>query len=160
MHRVSTTKFKILTMLKRLQNLSRTRNNALCLGKIFFFLISCSCLQAQTVTEPDTLSKTLEAVEIVSATPVSGSGLNRNNLPMTIQSLTAKKIKEAQTMAFTQLINATLSSVHLNFAGGNILQPDLNYRGFTASPILGISQGVAVYQDGAKVNELFGNVVN
>ncbi|HTX48948.1 MAG TPA: TonB-dependent receptor [Caulobacteraceae bacterium] len=39
-------------------------------------------------------------------------------------------------------------------------QPSLFYRGFEASPVLGASEGLAVYQGGVRVNEAFGDVVN
>jgi iron complex outermembrane receptor protein len=43
---------------------------------------------------------------------------------------------------------------------GNEFQRDLNYRGFTASPVIGTPQGLAVYQNGVRVNEVFGDIVN
>jgi iron complex outermembrane receptor protein len=43
---------------------------------------------------------------------------------------------------------------------GNEFQRDINYRGFTASPVIGTPQGLAVYQNGVRVNEVFGDVVN
>jgi outer membrane receptor protein involved in Fe transport len=39
-------------------------------------------------------------------------------------------------------------------------QADVNYRGFTASPLLGTPQGLSVYQDGVSINEPFGDIVN
>jgi outer membrane receptor protein involved in Fe transport len=48
----------------------------------------------------------------------------------------------------------------LNQAQNNPFQPDLKYRGFTASPLVGNSQGLSVYVDGVRVNEPFGDVVN
>src|SRR5439155_15525764 len=42
----------------------------------------------------------------------------------------------------------------------NPLQPDLQYRGFLASPLLGAPQGLAVYLNGARLNEVFGDTVN
>ena len=40
------------------------------------------------------------------------------------------------------------------------LQPDLQYRGFTASPLLGLAQGLAVYQNGVRINEPLGDTIN
>ncbi len=37
---------------------------------------------------------------------------------------------------------------------------DINFRGFAASPLLGTPQGISVFQDGVRVNEPFGDVVN
>jgi iron complex outermembrane recepter protein len=107
----------------------------------------------------DSLFQNLQSVEIIATTPLAGSGLDRSNVPAIIQSINAKQLQQNGTN-FTDCLNQQLGSVHLNYAGGNALQPELNYRGFTASPILGISQGVAVFQDGMRLNEAFGNIVN
>ena len=40
------------------------------------------------------------------------------------------------------------------------LQPDFNFRGFTASPLLGLPQGLAVYQNGVRINDPFGDTIN
>ena len=55
---------------------------------------------------------------------------------------------------------ARLAGVTLNETQGNPFQPDVNLRGFTASPVLGTPQGLAVYVDGVRVNEAFGDTVN
>ena len=43
---------------------------------------------------------------------------------------------------------------------GNDFQPDVSYRGFTASPVTGTPIGLAVYQNGVRINESFGDTVN
>ncbi len=43
---------------------------------------------------------------------------------------------------------------------GNQFQLDLNYRGFISSPVIGTPQGLAVYQNGVRINEVFGDIVN
>src|SRR5262249_46657165 len=43
---------------------------------------------------------------------------------------------------------------------GNPFQPDVQYRGFQASPVLGTPQGLAIYQNGVRINEVFGDTVN
>ncbi len=40
------------------------------------------------------------------------------------------------------------------------IQQDFNYRGFVASPVPGTPQGIAVYQNGVRINEAYGDVVN
>jgi iron complex outermembrane receptor protein len=42
---------------------------------------------------------------------------------------------------------------------GNPFQEDLVSRGFTASPVLGTPQGLALYQNGVRINEAFGDIV-
>jgi lysophospholipase L1-like esterase len=50
--------------------------------------------------------------------------------------------------------------VTTNAAQGNPHQPDIYFRGFAASPVLGTPQGLSVFLDGMRVNESFGDVVN
>jgi iron complex outermembrane receptor protein len=53
-----------------------------------------------------------------------------------------------------------LPGVALSDETGNQFQLDLNYRGFVASPVIGTPQGLAVYQNGVRINEVFGDIVN
>ena len=57
-------------------------------------------------------------------------------------------------------IENQVGSVNLNSVEGNPYQQDFNYHGFTASPVGGTPIGVAVYQEGVRVNEGFGDTVN
>ena len=43
---------------------------------------------------------------------------------------------------------------------GNSFQTDIRYRGFVASPVPGQPQGLAVYMNGMRINEAFGDTVN
>ncbi len=43
---------------------------------------------------------------------------------------------------------------------GNDFQPDVSYRGFDATAVSGTPIGLAVYQDGVRINEAFGDTVN
>ncbi|MEL7049578.1 MAG: TonB-dependent receptor plug domain-containing protein, partial [Pseudomonadota bacterium] len=45
-------------------------------------------------------------------------------------------------------------------AGGNNIRQQLDYRGFGAGSINGFPQGIAVYQNGIRINEVFGDVTN
>lgn len=60
-----------------------------------------------------------------------------------------------------------LFSLTRNFAGASLQdaqnnpwQPNLVYRGYVASPLQGQAQGLAVYIDGARFNQPFGDTVN
>src|SRR5205085_6601082 len=48
----------------------------------------------------------------------------------------------------------------VNELQGNPFQADVNYRGYTASPLLGTPQGLSVYMDGVRLNQPFGDVVS
>jgi outer membrane receptor protein involved in Fe transport len=58
------------------------------------------------------------------------------------------------------LMGRHLGGVMVQDLQGNALQPDVHYRGFTASPLLGTPQGLSVYLDGVRMNQPFGDVVS
>ena len=60
----------------------------------------------------------------------------------------------------SDFLNRRLNGVHVNEVQGNPFQPDVNYRGYTASPLLGTPQGLSVYMDGVRLNQPFGEVVS
>ena len=102
----------------------------------------------------------MEPIEVIGVTPLHGVGLPKNKVPANIQTATHTEIDAAQSLSLTEFINLNLGSVHVNEAQNNPFQPDIRFRGFTASPLLGLPQGLATYQDGIRVNELFGDTVN
>jgi outer membrane receptor protein involved in Fe transport len=81
-------------------------------------------------------------------------------VPANVQSATAEEIERAQPLDMTDFLNRNFGSVSINHAQNNPLQPDVNFRGFTASPLLGLSPGLTVYQNGVRINEPFGDTVN
>ncbi|RKZ47794.1 MAG: TonB-dependent receptor, partial [Gammaproteobacteria bacterium] len=101
-----------------------------------------------------------ETIEVIGITPAHGTGLPVDMIPFSIQSATAEDIERSQVLDLSQFLNRNLGSVTINEAQNNPLQPDIQYRGFTSSALLGLPQGLAVYQDGVRVNEAFGDVVN
>jgi outer membrane cobalamin receptor len=105
-------------------------------------------------------SITAPKVQVVGTTPLPGVGLPLSKVPGNVQSLSARDAREQQTLALPDLLLSNLPSVNVNDVQGNPFQADVNYRGFTASPLLGTPQGLSVFQDGVRINEPFGDVVN
>jgi iron complex outermembrane receptor protein len=101
---------------------------------------------------------TLEEV-IVSVTPLLGTGVPLNHVPSNVQTLRAAQIDSDHSQALTDSIDRHLSSVTLADTEGNAFQQDLVARGFIASPVLGTPQGLALYQNGVRINEAFGDIV-
>jgi outer membrane receptor protein involved in Fe transport len=77
-----------------------------------------------------------------------------------VQRADAERIEALQPLDLSDLLNRGFGSVSINHAQNNPLQPDLNFRGFTASPLLGLPQGLSVYANGVRMNETFGDTVN
>src|SRR6185503_10705437 len=73
---------------------------------------------------------------------------------------THREIEASGALELSDFMNRRLSGVYLNEIQGNPMQPDLNYRGYTASPLLGTPQGVSVYMDGVRLNQAFGDIVS
>ena len=98
---------------------------------------------------------------IVTVTPVgSTTGLSKEKIPYNIQSAFSDDIESMQSLHLADFLNRAMGSVAINDAQNNPLQPDISYRGFTASPLLGLAQGLAVYQNGVRINEPLGDTVN
>ena len=119
-------------------------------------LLACGNALADSEEEPIKM----EPIEVIGVTPLHGVGLPKNKVPANIQTATHTEIDAAQSLNLTEFINLNLGSVHVNEAQNNPFQPDIRFRGFTASPLLGLPQGLATYQDGIRINELFGDTVN
>ena len=99
-----------------------------------------------------------EGIEIVRViAPLTLDSLTEGS---TVQAVLDDEIDEQHRLTLADYLRANLASVFVNEAQSNPLQPDLHYRGFVASPLLGLPQGLAVYQDGVRVNEPFGDTVN
>jgi Fe(3+) dicitrate transport protein len=92
--------------------------------------------------------------------PLPGLGLTKDQIPGNVQSITAQEIKDSHSLSITDLMNKKLQSVTVNDYQGNPFQMDVQYRGFTAGPQIGMPQGLSVFFDGIRVNEPFGDVVN
>ncbi|MFL5422869.1 MAG: TonB-dependent receptor [Myxococcales bacterium] len=101
-----------------------------------------------------------ETIEIIGTTPVPGLGTALEDVPATVQTYGAKEVARQGPLSAADFLERNAGSVSLNSGQGNPFQPDVSYRGFTASPLLGTPQGMSVFLDGVRVNEPFGDVVN
>jgi iron complex outermembrane recepter protein len=86
--------------------------------------------------------------------------VDRDKIPSNVQVLPAPDFSHTVTPDLLQAMERALPGVALSDQTGNQFQLDLNYRGFIASPVIGTPQGIAVYQNGVRINEVFGDIVN
>jgi iron complex outermembrane receptor protein len=101
-----------------------------------------------------------ERIEIIGVTPTYGVGLPRSKTATNIQAATSAQLEQQHSLDISDFLNRNFGSVTINAAQNNPLQPDVQYRGFTASPLLGLPQGIAVFVAGVRANEAFGGTVN
>ncbi len=99
-------------------------------------------------------------VDVVSVTPLAGTELEINQIAAPVQTATAADIENSGALDLSDFMNRRLNGVFLNELQGNPFQPDVNFRGYTASPLLGTPAGISVYVDGVRQNQPFGDVVS
>lgn len=104
--------------------------------------------------------ETLPPIQVIGTSPMTGLEQPRNDIPASVQSLARRVVQDSGAASLPELMNQRLTGVTVNEIQGNPFQADVNYRGFTASPLLGTPQGLSVYQDGVRINEPFGDIVN
>jgi iron complex outermembrane recepter protein len=104
-------------------------------------------------------SEKLQAI-VVTATAIPGAIIDIDKIPGNVQVLSAADLTREGSASFTGALNSNLSSININDDLADPFQPDILYRGFEASPVLGTPQGLAVYQNGVRINEAFGDTVN
>jgi outer membrane receptor protein involved in Fe transport len=102
----------------------------------------------------------LPQVEVVGASPLIGSGIDRNTVPAETHVLNSDDLKREGTPDLLGSLNQQVSGVSLDSASGNPFQPTLFYHGFAASGLQGTPQGLAVYVNGMRFNQPFGDTVD
>ncbi|MGC1521213.1 MAG: Plug domain-containing protein, partial [Steroidobacteraceae bacterium] len=102
----------------------------------------------------------LPQITVIATAPLSGLGLPLNQVPANVQTADSKDLQRQQVVGIADYLNANFSGINVNESAANPFQLDVNYHGFTASPLLGTPQGLSVYVDGVRLNESFGDTVN
>ena len=107
---------------------------------------------------PEPIAATSDLVDV---SPVAGSGIDRDKIPANVpQPMRSQDFEHSKAPDLLQSLTRSLPFTSLENQAGNPFQQDFNYRGFVASPVPGTPQGIAVYQNGVRINEAYGDVVN
>jgi iron complex outermembrane receptor protein len=102
----------------------------------------------------------LEEIVVVGVTPVPGFKVDKDKIPGNIQTLRSNDLTRNGAAGVLGALDQQIGSVNFNDTLADPFQPEVLLRGFEASPVLGTPQGMAVYQNGVRVNEAFGDTVN
>jgi iron complex outermembrane receptor protein len=100
-----------------------------------------------------------ERIEVVGVTPIHGIGLEKSKVHANVQVFTVEALRSPGLDVATLLAQQG-AGVQVSEAQGGAFQPDVLFRGFAGSPLLGASEGLAVYQDGVRINDPFGDTVH
>lgn len=93
-------------------------------------------------------------------TPAPGSGIDVDKVPASVNALGARQIERTGSANIADALQQQVPGIVVSEVAGNPFQPDVQFRGFVASPVAGTPQGLAVYQNGVRMNEAFGDTVN
>ena len=94
------------------------------------------------------------------AEPVPAGAVERDRIPEMVATVNSDDISRTHSLSVPDALLQNVPGVHLTDVQGNSFFQDLRYRGFAASPLQGTPQGLAVYVNGMRVNEAFGDTVN
>ena len=132
-------------------------------------VLSASAARAATVALPDIdittdAPTTAAAAPIVtapaSAAPAATPVFLQDATPANNTRIDAATIARTASPNVAETLLRAVPSVDLPGQTGNPLLPDVEFRGFVASPVSGTPQGLAVYQNGVRINEAFGDTMN
>jgi iron complex outermembrane receptor protein len=131
-----------------------------CFGRVLGALITAALAPtlAAAATSPD--SSEVAPVTVIAATPLPGVPLDVARAPYAVRTLAAPDLRLDGLADAAGALATRIGAVNVDDDLDDAFQPDVLYRGFEASPVLGVSQGLAVYQNGVRINEAFGDTVN
>ena len=117
-----------------------------------------AALAAATSARADTI--VLPTFDVVATTPLNGGQINVSQSPFAVWQTSAQNIQTFNDTTLPGALARSAPGVTVGNVSGNEFEPDLSYRGFDATAVTGTPQGLAVYQNGTRINEAFGDVVN
>ena len=118
---------------------------------MFIFAFKFAKAQDKTYLTPD--------VNIISVTPVQGSGLSLDRVPSNVQVIGINELDDKKNFSVVETLNRKAAGISISNLNSSPMQNDINFRGYVAGPLLGTAQAMAIYQNGMRVNESFGEVV-
>ena len=118
-------------------------------------VIAFALASAAAAGEPS--NARIETIDVI-ATPLGGSRID--DALARGDAASADDIARQGAQDVAAYLKGAVASVATVETQGNPFQPDLELRGFVGSALLGLPQGIAVFQDAVRINEPFGDTVN
>jgi outer membrane receptor protein involved in Fe transport len=118
----------------------------------------------RTPAQPTTAARrtTVTRLLVYPTTPAStpSTALAVDKVPSGINFVNTPEIQRTNSLNVMDALQQNVAGVNISNVAGNEFQSNLEFRGFVASPVSGTPQGLAVYQNGVRINEAFGDSVN
>jgi outer membrane receptor protein involved in Fe transport len=123
-------------------------------------LLALVLSRAVLAQESGAPSIVLPPVDIIGTTPLLGSGVSRDKVPSANQTIGSQAVSLEGEPSYLTALQNQAQGVQMDSAAGGPFQPNLLYHGFQAAPLQGTPQGLAVYLNGVRFNQPFGDTVN
>ncbi|GGF78953.1 membrane protein [Azorhizobium oxalatiphilum] len=127
---------------------------------VFVTMIPYRASAQQATPAPAGRVVELPIVQVVDTSPLAGAGIAADKVPGAVYGVSAQDFQRLYTFSVTDGLFQYIPGVTTSDVQGNPFFQDFRYRGFAASPLQGTPQGIAVYQNGIRLNEAFGDTVN
>jgi outer membrane receptor protein involved in Fe transport len=123
-----------------------------------------SARRRRTQAEPTTATRrtTVTRLQVYPTTPAStpSTALAVDKVPSSINFVDTPEIQRTNSLNVMDALQQNVAGINISNVAGNEFQANIEFRGFVASPVSGTPQGLAVYQNGVRINEAFGDTVN
>ena len=98
---------------------------------------------------------------LVPMSPVPGAEIPLNKVPSGVSIVNSSDFaRENYVDTPNEILQQRVPGIIVDDLQGNQFQTNIQFRGFESSPVNGVPQGLAVYQDGVRINESFSDIVN
>src|SRR5262249_16579244 len=120
-------------------------------------IVACaSAVDAQQAPRPNTQppEEVLQLPEITVKAParLPEPSLRLSEVPATVQIITGDELRQSGAVNLQEVLTR-LPGVTLHDEQGNAAQPGVTLRGFEATSVTGVPQGISVFLDGVRLNE-------
>jgi iron complex outermembrane receptor protein len=110
--------------------------------------------------QPASRSDASEKVVVYGTLSNADIGIDPAKIAGSLQSFGANEIAADRGATILDSLGSQAAGVSLSDSQGNGMFQDVRIHGFEASPLQGTAEGIAVYQNGVRLNEAFGDTVN
>ncbi len=132
------------------------------LASAALFALSVPSFAQSATTTSDAATQAggeLPTVDIVATTPLGGD-TSTLDVPSETQTLTGQQIDQLDQQTLQDALAIRTPGVSVTDSIGSPLAKSVDFRGETATPVPGTPEGLAVYMNGVRINESYGDVVN
>jgi outer membrane receptor protein involved in Fe transport len=102
----------------------------------------------------------VQRIPVYPTAPLATVANDADKVPAGINYVDSNDIKRTGSLNVMDALQQNVAGVNISDVAGNPFQANIEFRGFVGSPVAGTPQGLAVYQNGVRINEAFGDIIN